>query len=46
MHWQRWGFGYGVVHAEGKRLGFCGTKVMALRRREVLNLFYRLDPSA
>ena len=45
-HWQRWGFGYGVVHAGGRRLGFCGIKVMTLRRREVLNLFYRLDPSA
>ncbi|WP_189195546.1 GNAT family N-acetyltransferase [Micromonospora fulviviridis] len=45
-HWQRHGFGYWVVHADRRRLGFCGIKVMALRRREVLNLFYRLDPSA
>ena len=45
-HWQRWGFGYRVVHADGRRLGFCGIKVMTLRRREALNLFYRLDPSA
>ncbi|MGC3862071.1 GNAT family N-acetyltransferase [Micromonospora chersina] len=32
-HWERWGFRYGVVHADGERLGFCGVKAMALRRR-------------
>jgi RimJ/RimL family protein N-acetyltransferase len=26
-------------------MGFCGLKVMRLAGREVLNLFYRLDPS-
>ncbi|MEU2616269.1 GNAT family N-acetyltransferase [Micromonospora sp. NPDC007271] len=45
-HWQRQGFGYWVVHADRKGLGFCGIKVMKLRHHEILNLFYRLDPSA
>lgn len=47
-HWRRYGFGYWVIHPrEGPRrvLGFCGLKLMRLRGREVLNLFYRLDPA-
>jgi RimJ/RimL family protein N-acetyltransferase len=44
-HWQHHGFGYWIVHADLKGLGFCGMKVMTLHDREVLNLFYRLDPS-
>jgi [ribosomal protein S5]-alanine N-acetyltransferase len=45
-HWQHHGFGYWIVHADRKGLGFCGAKVMTLNDRRVLNLFYRLDPSA
>jgi ribosomal-protein-alanine N-acetyltransferase len=50
-HWRRHGFGYWVIRPRpGYRpeaiLGFCGLKVMRLREREVLNLFYRLDPQA
>ena len=49
-HWQVHGFGYWVVHPreEGARrpvMGFCGFKVMRLADREILNLFYRLDPA-
>ncbi len=45
-HWQRFGFGYWVVHCRvsGARFGFCGIKFTRLRERMVLNLFYRLDP--
>lgn len=47
-HWQRHGFGYWIVWSVRDRspLGFCGIKVMRLDDREVLNLLYRLDPSA
>ncbi|WP_089157828.1 GNAT family N-acetyltransferase [Micromonospora sp. NBS 11-29] len=45
-HWQRHGFGYWVVCRDDRRLGFCGLKVMRLHERDVLNLFYRLDPAA
>ncbi len=46
-HWQRFGVGYWVVrHRDASpQLGFCGLKVMRLRGREVLNLFYRFDPA-
>lgn len=47
-HWHRHGIGYWVIrprHARGP-LGFCGIKVMRFKDRKVLNLFYRLDPSA
>ncbi len=46
-HWQRYGFGYWVLrpHDDRRILGFCGVKVMRLHGREVLNLFYRLDPA-
>jgi ribosomal-protein-alanine N-acetyltransferase len=51
LHWHRHGFGYWVVHPRGASeprpsLGFCGLKLMRLAHREVLNLFYRLDPAA
>jgi [ribosomal protein S5]-alanine N-acetyltransferase len=50
-HWRHHGFGYWVIRPRaGDRaeaiLGFCGLKLMRLRDREVLNLFYRLDPPA
>jgi [ribosomal protein S5]-alanine N-acetyltransferase len=45
-HWQHNGFGYWIVHRDGRGLGFCGLKVMTLNDHAVLNLFYRLDPSA
>lgn len=50
-HWNRRGFGYWVIHPrEGHQpeaiLGFCGLKVMQLHDRDVLNLFYRLNPAA
>lgn len=47
-HWQSHGFGYWVIrrHHVHEVQGFCGIKMMRLREREVLNLFYRLDPSA
>jgi RimJ/RimL family protein N-acetyltransferase len=49
QHWERHGFGYWVIRSRGDRhrvVGFCGLKVMWLGSREVLNLFYRLDPAA
>jgi [ribosomal protein S5]-alanine N-acetyltransferase len=46
VHWQQHGFGYWIVRADRKRLGCCGLKVMTLNDRRVLNLFYRLGPSA
>jgi [ribosomal protein S5]-alanine N-acetyltransferase len=50
-HWQRHGFGYWVIrgrnnHEACEPLGFCGIKLIQLHGRTVLNLFYRLDPSA
>ncbi|HEX5997211.1 MAG TPA: GNAT family N-acetyltransferase [Jiangellales bacterium] len=47
-HWQRHGFGYWTIrpHHARQPLGFCGIKVMRLKEQKVLNLFYRLDPSA
>ncbi|MFU8853225.1 GNAT family N-acetyltransferase [Micromonospora sp. SL1-18] len=45
-HWQRWGFGYWVIHSGRSGLGFCGMKLMRLKDQDVLNLFYRLDPVA
>ena len=45
-HWDHHGFGYWIVDSDSGALGFCGLKVMTLKDREVLNLFYRLDPSA
>jgi RimJ/RimL family protein N-acetyltransferase len=50
QHWHQHGFGYWVVHprkVDGQRdiLGFCGLKLMRLQDREILNLFYRLDPA-
>jgi RimJ/RimL family protein N-acetyltransferase len=50
-HWQRHGFGYWVIRTRhgyepGEPIGFCGVKLVRFQGREVLNLFYRLDPSA
>ncbi|MFI2713742.1 GNAT family N-acetyltransferase [Micromonospora sp. NPDC018662] len=45
-HWRQHGVGYWVVSRDDRRLGFCGVKVMRLHDRDVLNLFYRLDPAA
>lgn len=47
-HWRRHAFGYWVVRdrRDHTALGFCGTKVMRLHGHAILNLFYRLDPSA
>jgi RimJ/RimL family protein N-acetyltransferase len=45
-HWQYHGFGYWVIHANQSGIGFCGMKVMTLNDRSVMNLFYRLSPSA
>jgi RimJ/RimL family protein N-acetyltransferase len=45
-HWRVNGFGYWVVERDGEAIGFCGLKVMRLHGREILNLLYRLDPSA
>lgn len=44
-HWERHGFGYWVVHRDDEPVGFCGVKVVVFHGREVLNLFYRLDPA-
>ncbi|GAA3778198.1 GNAT family protein [Plantactinospora mayteni] len=49
QHWQQHDFGYWVIHpreanAQHGILGFSGLKLMRLQDREVLNLFYRLDP--
>jgi RimJ/RimL family protein N-acetyltransferase len=48
-HWRRHGFGYWVMRARESNaaiVGFCGLKAMRLDDRDVLNLFYRLDPPA
>ncbi|MCU7730339.1 GNAT family N-acetyltransferase [Actinoplanes sp. KI2] len=50
-HWDRHGFGYWVIrrrdgHRHAAVAGFCGLKLMRLHDRDVLNLFYRLDPPA
>jgi ribosomal-protein-alanine N-acetyltransferase len=50
-HWNRHGFGYWVIrrrdgHQRVVIAGFCGLKLMRLNDRDVLNLFYRLDPPA
>jgi RimJ/RimL family protein N-acetyltransferase len=50
-HWNGHGFGYWVIrardgHQPEATLGFCGLKLMQLNNRDVLNLFYRLDPLA
>ncbi|BCJ54823.1 GNAT family acetyltransferase [Actinoplanes sp. NBRC 14428] len=47
-HWRRHGFGYWVVAGRddaAATAGFCGLKFVRFRDREVLNLFYRLDPA-
>jgi [ribosomal protein S5]-alanine N-acetyltransferase len=46
--WERCGYGYWVVRRCGSdvQLGFCGVKPMELNRMKILNLFYRLAPSA
>jgi RimJ/RimL family protein N-acetyltransferase len=46
--WDQYGFGYWVLRRHGSDLilGFCGLKVMPFRGGWVLNLFYRLAPSA
>jgi RimJ/RimL family protein N-acetyltransferase len=47
-HWRVHGYGYWVVRDRESPdvLGFCGLKNMRLHDRRVLNLFYRLAPSA
>ncbi|WP_329101708.1 GNAT family N-acetyltransferase [Micromonospora sp. NBC_01699] len=48
-HWHRNGFGYWTVRGHvpsDQPLGFCGIKLMELHGLTILNLFYRLDPSA
>lgn len=48
-HWNQHDFGYWTVHRHvqtSQPLGFCGLKLMTLHGRTVVNLFYRLDPSA
>jgi RimJ/RimL family protein N-acetyltransferase len=46
--WVQYGFGYWTVRRRDTDLilGFCGLKVMPFRGGWVLNLFYRLAPSA
>ncbi|UQU66324.1 GNAT family N-acetyltransferase [Couchioplanes caeruleus] len=54
-HWRRHSFGYWVAAARdagavpgagpGATVGFCGLRFVRFREREVLNLFYRLDPA-
>lgn len=51
QHWNLNGFGYWVLaprtsHRPKPSIGFCGLKAMQLSDRDVLNLFYRLDPAA
>ena len=47
-HWQHHGFGYWTIRARNARepVGFCGIKLMRFHDHDVLNLFYRLSPSA
>ncbi|GAA2544131.1 hypothetical protein GCM10010435_10740 [Winogradskya consettensis] len=47
-HWRRHSFGYWAIdeRESARTLGFSGLKVVRFREREVLNLFYRLDPAA
>ncbi|WP_244162589.1 GNAT family N-acetyltransferase [Amycolatopsis regifaucium] len=46
--WDQYGFGYWTVRRQDapEPLGFCGVKVVGSQRDPVLNLFYRLFPSA
>ncbi|ANN17539.1 acetyltransferase [Amycolatopsis orientalis] len=46
--WDQYGFGYWTVRRRDspESLGFCGVKVAGFGRHVVLNLFYRLFPSA
>ncbi|APU15053.1 MULTISPECIES: GNAT family N-acetyltransferase [Actinoalloteichus] len=46
--WDRFGIGYLVLreHDSDTALGFCGVKSMLLKDRAILNLFYRLAPTA
>jgi [ribosomal protein S5]-alanine N-acetyltransferase len=46
-HWRQFGFGYWAVrrHGADSVVAFCGIKVMRLRGDEVVNLFYRFDPT-
>jgi len=44
-HWQLHGVGYWVIRLDHEGIGFCGLKVMTLKDRSALNLFYRLLPS-
>lgn len=45
-HWQQHGFGYWIVHAGREGIGVCGLKSMTLGDLDVLNLLYRLSPTA
>src|SRR5438093_950729 len=45
-HWCTHGFGYWVVRQRGVPIGFTGVKIMQLQDRSVLNLLYRLAPTA
>jgi ribosomal-protein-alanine N-acetyltransferase len=48
QEWETRGIGYLVIrrHIEAETLGFCGAKTITFQGAEVLNLFYRLSPSA
>lgn len=50
QEWDTYGFGYWAVllahSAEAKIIGFGGVEHRVWREREVLNLYYRLTPSA
>jgi RimJ/RimL family protein N-acetyltransferase len=47
-HWERHGFGNGCVFEErtGRLVGTCGLRWMTIRESRVLNLMYRIHPSA
>jgi ribosomal-protein-alanine N-acetyltransferase len=46
--WETWGIGYLVIRRRdaAEPLGFCGVKLVEFHGTEVLNLYYRLAPSA
>ncbi len=44
--WARAGIGYWVITDGRHVLGFAGTRVIEARGRELLNLYYRLEPEA
>jgi RimJ/RimL family protein N-acetyltransferase len=44
-HWDENGFGYEMIDDESRGVGICGVRRDVWLGRDVLNLYWRLDPS-